>query len=100
MGFLDQRISLGGFLADREQGDLRRLDAVTRAGEHRSHLGELHEPIRTALSIGAGVEQHRGRAAGNRNRRCDGRTLHAFDSAHSKQSAGHGCSGVAGTHHR
>ncbi len=37
-------------------------DAEALPGEHRAHLGELHEPLGLALGVGAGVEQHGRRA--------------------------------------
>ena len=62
VGLLDQRVALGGLLADRQQADPGLGDAEAVAGVDRAHLGELHQPLGLALGVGAGVEQHGGRA--------------------------------------
>ena len=99
VGLLDQRVALRLLLADGEEADPGLGDAVALAGEHRAHLGELHQPGRLALGVGAGVEQDRGRRARDRDRRGDGRAGHALDAAHAQQGRGHRRPGVAGRDH-
>ena len=82
---LAQRVALAGLLADRQQADLRRGQPEAVAGVDRAHLGELDEPLGLHLGVGAGVEQHRRRRAGHRDRGGDGRAADALDAAHAQQ---------------
>ena len=63
----DEVVALAGFLADRQQPDAGLGDAERDARVRGAHHAELHEMLRPAVEVGAGVEQH-GRAGPRRQR--------------------------------
>ena len=99
-GLFAQRVALAGLLADRQQANTRLGDGEAVVGEDRAHLGELHEPLRLHVGVGAGVEEDRGRRAGHGDGGGDRRALDALDAAHPQQRRGHRGAGVAGGDHR
>ena len=90
-----QLASLLVLLADRKEADLGVDDAEQLAAEDRAHMGELEQVLRPRVRVRAGVEQHRGAAAG-RERDGDRGPCDAGEAAEVEEAGGEHRPGVAG----